>query len=121
MPDNPRVAYRQVHGQIPSWMDAHAARVTAGDTPQPARPREPAPPPEHTPKPRVPRPRPTPDDGPLRPRPRREPPPLPRRRLDRPNSHRKPRRPGRTAWRLTAYALAALAGALAHHLAAPLL
>ena len=93
MPDNPRVVYRQAHGQIPAWMDTHAARLTANDNPRPARRSEPAPAPapERTPTPRVPRP------------------------------HRKPRRPGRTAWRLTAYALAALAGALAHHLAAPLL
>ncbi|CAL9377503.1 hypothetical protein SUDANB121_00995 [Nocardiopsis dassonvillei] len=43
------------------------------------------------------------------------------RRPNRPRSHRRPRHRRRTAWRLTAYTLAALAGALAHHLAAPLL
>ncbi|MFL1431614.1 MULTISPECIES: hypothetical protein [unclassified Nocardiopsis] len=120
MPDNPRIAYRQRHGQTPPWMEAHAARLTQGDTPRPAR-REPAPAPDRTPPPRVPRPRPAPDDGPVRPRPRPEPPPLPRRRPGRPHSHRKPRHHRCTAWRLTAYTLAALAGALAHHLAAPLL
>ncbi|WP_306369515.1 hypothetical protein [Nocardiopsis sp. CC223A] len=121
MPDNPRVAYRQARGQIPPWMDAHLARLTEDGTPRPARRREPAPAPEHAPTPRVPRPRPAPDDGPTRPRPRPEPPPLPRRRPGRPHSHRRPRKHGRTAWRLTAYTLAALVGALAHHLAAPLL
>ncbi|MFL1381499.1 hypothetical protein ACJOT4_29450, partial [Nocardiopsis sp. frass4] len=120
MPDNPRIAYRQVHGQTPPWMEAHAARLTQGDTPRPARRREPAPAPapERAPARRVPRPRPDPDDGPVHPRPRPEPPPLPRRPR-RPHSHRKPRHHRRTAWRLTAYTLAALAGALAHHLAAP--
>lgn len=120
MPDNPRVAYRQRHGQTPPWMDTHAARLTESDTPRPARRREPAPAPERIPPPRVPRPRPAPDDGPGRSSPRREPPPLPRR-TRRPRSHRKPCHRRRTAWRLAAYTLAALAGALAHHLAAALL
>ncbi|MDT0329204.1 hypothetical protein [Nocardiopsis lambiniae] len=121
MPDNPRVAYRQARGQTPPWMNLHSARITGDDAPRPARRREPAPVPGRVPAPRVPRPRPAPDDGPARPRPHREPPPLPRCRPGRPRSHRKPRKPGRIAWRLTAYTLAALAGALAHHLAAPLL
>jgi hypothetical protein len=101
MRDNPRVAYRQEHGILPAWMDEPPKR------PGPAAPL-------------APQPRTAPDDGPphhMRPStaPRPERPPLPRR----PRRHRKP--PRRSTWTLTGYALAALAGAFAHHLTATLL
>ena len=121
MQGNPRVAYRQAHGQLPMWMRLHAARLAERDAHTPGGPRIPAPAPDRQPLPAVPRPRPAPDDGPLSPRPRREPPPLPRRRPTRPHSHRKPSRLSRTAWHLGGYTLAALTGALAHHLAMILL
>lgn len=117
MQGNPRVAYRQAHGQLPLWMRLHAARLAERDAHAPEDPRKPAPAPDRRPLPAVPRPRPAPDDGPLSPRPRREPPPLPRRRSTRPHSHRKPSRLRRMAWHLLGYTLAALGGALAHHLA----
>lgn len=116
MQGNPRVAYRQAHGQLPLWMRLHAARLAERDAHAPEDPRKPAPAPDRRPLPAVPRPRPAPDDGPLSPRPRREPPPLPRRRSTRPHSHRKPSRLRRMAWHLLGYTLATLAGALAHHL-----
>ncbi|WP_435108678.1 hypothetical protein [Nocardiopsis synnemataformans] len=129
MKGNPRVAYRQAHGELPPWMHVHAARLAARDTPNPEgpeRPRKPATPPVRPQTPAVPRPRPAPDDGPIPPR--RERPPLPRRPR-RPHSHRKPRswfrtgRPGRPGpvRLLTAYTLAVSTGVLVHHLATALL
>jgi hypothetical protein len=102
MRDNPRVAYRLDHGELPAWMRAQAERQ-----------RVPRPTPDTAPRP-VPRPRPAPDDGPPPSRPSPKPRPLPRR----PRSHRKPRHAG---WRLTGYALAAVAGAAIHHLTSVLL
>ncbi|GAB3699813.1 hypothetical protein [Nocardiopsis oceani] len=120
MADNPRVAHRQAHGTLPAWMHTHAARLAERDNQPFKEQRRPPPPPQPPPVPPVPPPRPAPDDGPPLPRPRPVRPPLPRR-IRRPASHRKPRRLGRAAWRLTGYTLAALAGALAHHLSAGLL
>lgn len=116
MPGNPRVAYRQFHGQLPAWMDVHAARVAERDVWVSEGPRKPAPSPGRSPVPVVPRPQPAPDDGPPPPS-RPGGPPQPSPLPPRPRSHRKPRRPGRcVAWHLAGYTLAALAGALAHHL-----
>ncbi|NYH50440.1 hypothetical protein HNR06_000029 [Nocardiopsis arvandica] len=115
MEGNPRVAHRMEHGELPAWMHVHAARVAERDSPTPEGPRKPSTTPDRPQAPTVPRPRSAPDDSPIRHRPER--PPLPRRPR-RPHSHRKPRRFG---WRLTGYTLAALAGALAHHLTAGLL
>lgn len=98
--DNPRVAYRQSHGQLPYWLHVHTARTAEHDAQPPESPRKPSPAPERLPVPVIPRPRPAPDGGPLQPRPRPEGPPLPRRRTQRPHSHRKPRRLRRTAWHL---------------------
>ncbi|MBR8743519.1 hypothetical protein [Nocardiopsis sp. MG754419] len=120
MQGNPRMAYRQAHGVLPSWMGIQEARLVERDPHPSESPHEPSPVPRRLPEPVVPRPRPAPDDGPLPPQPRPQRPPLPRRPR-RPHGHRKPRRLGRTAWRLTGYTLAALAGALAHHLSAGLL
>jgi len=127
MQGNPRVAYRQAHGVLPAWMHIQAARMAERDAQNPRAVqnpqdpgKQPTPRPGRPPLPSLPRPRPAPDDGPLRPRPER--PPLPRRRSPRPHGHRKPTRLGRrTAWGLCCYTLAALAGALAHHLASGLL
>ncbi|MEV6818062.1 hypothetical protein AB0M72_04815 [Nocardiopsis dassonvillei] len=147
MADNPRVAYRQLHGELPTWMHVQAARLAAhgSQKPQgaqdsrgtpgtrgteaPEGPRKPSPPPKRPQAPAVPPPRPATDDDPLPPRPqhpeRPERPPLPRRRPQRPHSHRKPRRFGWTrtgpARLLAAYTLATSAGALAQHLATVLL
>ncbi|GAA1439975.1 hypothetical protein [Nocardiopsis tropica] len=112
MRDNPRVAYRLEHGVLPAWMeiqDARLAQRPSAIAPSPSRPAVLS----------VPCPRPASDDGPPSPvpAPRRTRSSLPRR----PHSHRKPRRRARAAWRLTAYTLAAAVGALAHHLAVPLL
>ncbi|MEU0241872.1 hypothetical protein ABZ234_29670 [Nocardiopsis sp. NPDC006198] len=112
MRDNPRVAYRLEHGVLPAWMEIQNARLAqrpSATAPSPSRPAVLS----------VPRPRPASDDGPPSPvpAPRRTRPPLPRR----PHSHRKPRRRARATWRLTAYTLAAAAGALAHHLSALIL
>ncbi|MGW5877249.1 hypothetical protein ACWFMI_11970 [Nocardiopsis terrae] len=110
MADNPRVAYRQAHGELPHWMKVAARQRTEHERTARQPSEEP---------PRIPRPRPAPDDGP---RPKPPLPPLPRRprpRPHRPHSHRKPR--SRSGWRLVAYALAAATGALAHHLATALL
>ncbi|WP_159942836.1 hypothetical protein [Nocardiopsis sp. FR6] len=52
MRDNPRVAYRLEHGELPPWMYIHAARITEA-----SRQRE-------TETPPVPRPRPAPNDTP---------------------------------------------------------
>ncbi|WP_435108774.1 hypothetical protein [Nocardiopsis synnemataformans] len=134
MPDTPRLRYRLTHGDVPAWMMASDARdprprerpapvsdpgSVPGRKPAPA----PKPVPNRKPAP-APKPTPAPGDGPRPkplpiPRPRRErtpPPPLPRRsdRPRRPASHRRPRR--RAGWTVTCYALAASAGALAHHL-----
>jgi hypothetical protein len=122
MRDNPRVAYRLKHGQLPYWMRVQYARTAErdaqgpGEPDRPDRSRKPSPAPSRPPERVVPRPRPAPDDGPFPPRPKRS--PLPRRRSQRPHSHRRPRGFG---WRLTGYGLAALAGALVHHLTAGLL
>ncbi len=144
MTGNPRVAYRQTHGELPAWMHVQAARLAAhgsqktqGDrgtsgtqntrgTKEAEGPRRPSPSPQRPQVPAVPRPRPAPDDGPLQPRPQHpERPPLPRRRSQRPHSHRRARRLGWTrtgpARLLVAYTLATSAGALAHHLATVLL
>ncbi|WP_051064551.1 hypothetical protein, partial [Nocardiopsis halotolerans] len=84
MRDNPRVAYRLEHGELPPWMHiqsdrilqvqaSRASRTARSRNTEPVRSsRQPAPP--------VPRPRPAPDDTPRRPLPRR------------PRRHRKPRR-----------------------------
>ena len=121
MPGNARVAYRQAHGQVPAWMEVHAARMAERDVWVSEGPRKPAPAPGRSPVPVVPRPRPAPDDGPLppwRPGGPSQPPPLP----PRPRSHRKPRRMGRrVAWHLAGYTLAVLAGGLVHHLTPGLL
>ncbi|WP_159942072.1 MULTISPECIES: hypothetical protein [unclassified Nocardiopsis] len=123
MRDNPRVAYRQAHGELPHWMRVQAARMAErdaqrlGEPDRPDRPRKPSPAPPRPPEPALPRPRPAPDDGPFPPRPKR--PPLPRRRSQRPQSHRRPPRL-RWALPLAGYTLAATVGALAHHLTAGL-
>ncbi|WP_157090944.1 hypothetical protein [Nocardiopsis listeri] len=121
MADNP-------HGVLPLWAPLYSTRMTederrAHEVPElserPESPWKPTPAPQYRPRPTIPRPRPAPDDGPPPPRPPR--PPLPRRPR-RPHSHRKPRRRhSRVGWRLCGYALATAAGALAHHLASPLL
>jgi hypothetical protein len=141
MAGNPRVAYRQAHGELPVWMHVQAARLAAhgSQKPQAAQdsrgtrgtkapegPRKPSPSPKRPQSPAVPPPRPATDDGPLQPRPQHpERPPLPRRRSQRPHSHRRPRRLGWTrtgpARLLAAYTLATSAGALAQHLATVLL
>lgn len=147
MAGNPRVAYRQTHGELPTWMHVQAARLAAHDsrkprgaqdsrstpgdqntrnTEAPEGPRKPSPSPKRPQSPAVPSPRPATDDGPLQPRPQHpERPPLPRRRSQRPHSHRRPRRLGWTrtgpARLLAAYTLATSAGALAQHLATVLL
>ncbi|WP_156366021.1 hypothetical protein [Nocardiopsis sp. NRRL B-16309] len=109
MAGNPRVAHRQAHGVLPAWMEVAERRRIDRDRARGTS--------QHQEIPRVPRPRPVPDDGPPPPKPER--PPLPRRPRPRPHRHRKPRcRIGR---RLAAYAVAAVAGALAHHLATTLL
>ncbi|WP_435111774.1 hypothetical protein [Nocardiopsis synnemataformans] len=132
MEGNPRVAYRQAHGELPPWMHVHAARLAERDTPTPEgpkRPRKPATTPIRPRPPAIPRPRSAPDDGTPPPRPKI--PPLPRRRSrkphnqhphnQRPHGHRKPRRLGRnTAWHLLGYTLAALTGVFVHHLTAGL-
>ena len=112
MEGNPRVAYRQTHGTLPLWMHLQAARMAERDPQPPEGPRKPAPAPKRPAQPMIPRPRTAPDDGPLPPaRPQR--PPLPKR----PRSHRKPRRRRWcVGWHLCGYTLAALGGALAHHL-----
>lgn len=141
MAGNPRVAYRQLHGELPTWMHVQAARLAAhgSQKPQgaqstpvteaPEGPRKPSPSPKRPQAPAVPLPRPATDDDPLQPRPqhpeRPERPPLPRRRSQRPHSHRRPRRLRWTrtgpARLLAAYTLATSAGALAQHLATVLL
>ncbi|WDZ88920.1 hypothetical protein [Nocardiopsis sp. HUAS JQ3] len=129
MEGNPRVAYRQAHGELPPWMHVHAARLderASRTTERPEeRPRKPATQPKRPPEPAVPRPRPAPDDGPFPSR--RERPPLPRRRSKRPHGRR--RKPSRFGYLgstgparlLAAYTLAISTGALAHHLATVLL
>ncbi|WP_047870368.1 hypothetical protein [Nocardiopsis sp. RV163] len=147
MADNPRVAYRRLHGELPVWMHVQAARLAAHGsreprgaqdsrstpgtrgTEAPEGPRKSSPSPKRPQAPAVPPPRPATDDGPLQPRPPRpqhpERPPLPRRRSQRPHSHRRPRRLRWTrtgpARLLAAYTLATSAGALAQHLATVLL
>lgn len=86
MGDNPRVARRLKYGTLPTWMHVAAQQDRAANP--------------------IPHPRPTPEDLPAPPKP----PPLPCR----PRSHRKPRR--KIGWPLTAYGLAASAGAVAYHL-----
>ncbi|WP_017575883.1 hypothetical protein [Nocardiopsis kunsanensis] len=104
MQDNPRVRYRQLHGELPAWMLPKEDRVS-----RPPRPRPEAPP---VPRPRTPSgARPAPTTTRTRPRPARPPVPVPQ---SRPGAHRKPRR--RTGWILAGYTLAATAGALASHL-----
>ncbi|WP_152436733.1 hypothetical protein [Nocardiopsis xinjiangensis] len=103
MADNPRVRYRQLHGELPAWMNAQEERTPPRRQPRPATPT-------------VPHPR-TPDETspgaqpPSRPRPSRPPVPVPPRR---PGNHRKPRR--RTGWILAGHTLAATAGACVSHL-----
>ncbi|WP_040698605.1 hypothetical protein [Nocardiopsis kunsanensis] len=126
MEGNPRVDYRQAHGQLPHWVHLQAARKgkhQARHAPEVFEgvegPWKPSPVPVHPQVPVIPRPRPAPDDGPAPPRPIR--PPLPRRPR-RPHSHRKPRRRrSRACWHLFGYTLAAGLGALAHHLTPGLL
>ncbi|WP_028649425.1 hypothetical protein [Nocardiopsis sp. CNT312] len=126
MADNPRIVYRQAHGELPAWMDAHAERIAARDrSDRRQHPDRPAVVP-------VPRPREAPDDGPARPAPLPPKPPLPRRRSRRPRDghrtsgrrlarHRRPRRGPGLARLVAAYAMATAVGALAHHLSTAVL
>ncbi|MET9709706.1 hypothetical protein ACFYOC_10270 [Nocardiopsis alba] len=91
MADDPRVRYRQEHGELPHWMKVASRRHDQREV----RP--------------VPSPRPAPDDVPP------TGPSSPPTRLGR---HRRPKRPG---WRLLAYGLAVVGGALAHHVSTLLL
>ena len=112
--------FSRTHSAPPRREQRRVALIDEWSAWEPQRPHEPTPAPSRSPKPLVPNPRPAPDDGPWVPRPRPEHPPLPRRPR-RPHSHRKPRRRRRIVWPLFGYALAALAGAFAHHLTAGLL
>ncbi|MFV2196713.1 hypothetical protein [Nocardiopsis sp. LOL_012] len=132
--DNPRIVYRQAHGELPAWMHLQADRIVARDRPD--RPQHPHRRPDDRPG-TVPRPREAPDDGPARPAPPPGKPPLPRRRSrrprdghrppghhspgHRPRGHRRPRRGPGLARLVAAYALASGIGALAHHLSTAVL
>ncbi|MFE1102747.1 hypothetical protein ACFW4K_19690 [Nocardiopsis alba] len=91
MADDPRVRYRQEHGELPHWMKVASRRHDQREVRT------------------VPSPRPAPDDVP---------PTGPSSPPRRPGCHRKPRH---TKWRILAYGLAVGAGALAHHVSTLLL